>query len=400
MNEVGHNRTTAPPRADLGKQSNRAARGGEGTGRARVGWRRIRGWGLALLLMVAVVAGLRLTVFRPTSVSVAEVVRGDMTGEVEGTGTVTADVLADIAPKITGRVEQVFADEGDSIKKGQIVATLDDTDLRQQRDAAKARLAGAKATAAEREREWKREMGLVKTGAVSLEDSQQYTERLQVAKSAVEVAEAEVKSAEYNLSLTQIPALFSGIVTRRWVVPGASVVPGQRMFTVADTDVIYVDAHVDQNFTGKLRKGEPATVVLRGREAQPIAGHVLRMSPQADAATEETVAEVAFAIPPDEFQLGQWANVYIETGVAKNALIVPRAVLMPMGNKSFVFVVGADDRLRREPVSLVAESPRRPMVAVSGNLKPHDRVVLMPMGLRPGETVRPKADGQAMEAQP
>jgi len=40
------------------------------------------------------------------------------------------------------------------------------------------------------------------------------------------------------------------------------------------------------------------------------------------------------------------------------------------------------------------------MVAVSGNLKPHDRVVLMPMGLRPGETVRPKADGQAMEAQP
>lgn len=398
MNELGHNRTTAPPRADQGKQSNGAVRGGEGNGRARLGWPRLRAWGLALLLALAVAVGLRLTVFRPTSVSVAEVARGDMMAEVEGTGTVTADVLADIAPKITGRVEQVFADEGDRVKKGQIVATLDETDLRQQRDGAKARLAGAEATAAERQREWKREMSLVKTAAVSLEDSQQYTERLQVAKSAVEVAKAEVKLAEYNLSLAQIPALFSGTVTKRWVVPGASVVPGQRMFTVADTDLIYVDAYLDQNLTGKLRKGEAATVVLRGRESQPLAGYVLRMSPQANAATEETVAEVAFAIPTDEFQLGQWANVYIETGEAKNVLMVPRAVLMPMGNRSFVFVVGADDRLSREPVSLLAESPRRPMVAVSGNLKPHDRVVLMPMGLRPGEKVRPKSAGQAMEA--
>lgn len=368
--------------------------------RSRFAWRRVRGWGLALLVVIAAAVVFRNTVLRPPLVSVAEVVRGDMAGEVEGTGTVTADVLADIAPKITGRVEKVFVNEGDDVQKGQIVATLDETDLRQQLEAAQARLAGAEATATERQREWKREMGLVKTGAVSLEDSQQYTERLQVARSAMQAAEADMKYAHYNLSLTRIPALFSGIVTKRWTVPGASVVPGQRMFTVADTDLIYVRAYADQNFTGKLRKGEAATVILRGRENQPLGGHVLRISPEADASTEETVAEVAFTIPHDEFQLGQWANVYIEIGEARNALMLPRAALMPMDSKTFVFVVGPDNKLRQVPVTLLAESPRKPMVAVSGNLKPHDRVVLMPMGLKPGEAVRPMTRNQAMEMQP
>lgn len=399
MNEVGPDRVAAPPRTDLGKQLSSAAKDGR-PGRSRFAWRRRRGWGLALLIAVVAVIALRMTVLRPPLVSVAEVTRGDMAGEVEGTGTVTADVLADIAPKITGRVEQVFVDEGDDVRKGQIVATLDETDLRRQLEASQARLDGAEATATEREREWKREMGLVKTGAVSLEDSQQYTERLQVARSAMQAAEAEMKYAQYNLSLTQIPALFSGIVTKRWTVPGASVVPGQRMFTVADTDLIYVNAYVDQNFTGKLRKGEAATVILRGRENQPLAGQVLRISPQADASTEETVAEVTFTTPRSEFELDQWANVYIETDQAKNALIVPRAALMPMNDKTFVFVVGADNELHREPITVLAESPRRPLVAISGNLKPHERVVLMPMGLKPGETVRPMVEAQTMEMRP
>ncbi|MDA8252486.1 MAG: efflux RND transporter periplasmic adaptor subunit [Rhodospirillales bacterium] len=354
-----------------------------------IAWHRLRRPALLLLIAVVILAAFRFTLFRPPLVSVAEVTRGDVAAEVEGTGTVTADVLVDIASKITGRVEQVFVDESDPVQQGQIVASLDQTDLRRQADAARARLAGARASAEERQREWDREQRLVKSGAVSVEDSQQYQERLVVAQSAVQAAEADVGDAEYNLSLTQVPALFSGIVIRRWVVPGASVVPGETMFTVADTSLIYVNAYVDQTFTGKLRQGEAATVILRGREDEPLRGHVLRMSPQADAATEETVAEVAFTIPPEEFQLGQWADVYVQVGEARDALIVPRMALMPMGNKTFVFVVGAGDVLRRESVTVQAESPRRPMVAVAGKVRPGERVVLMPMGLAAGETVRP-----------
>lgn len=161
-----------------------------------------------------------------------------------------------------------------------------------------------------------------------------------------------------------------------------------------------MNASIDQGFSGKIRKGEVATVILRGREDHPLSGYVLRINPRADQATEEMVAEVAFSIPLDEFQLGQWANVYIQVGKAKNALVVPRMAFMPMDNDIFIFVVGAENKLRREPLTVLAKSPRMATVAVAGNLQLGDRVVLMPMGLRPGQAIRPDLvkEGHTMEA--
>jgi len=363
-------------------------------------WRRGRYVALALIIAAALATTLWFAVLRPPLVSVAKVTRADVTAEIEGTGTVTVDVLANISSKITGRVEQVFVAEGDAVQKHQILAILDKAGLTWQVARARARLSAAKESAQQRQREWDREKTLVASGAVSIEDSQQYEERNAVAKSTVHAAKSDLGDAEYNLSLTQIPSLSSGVVTTRWVVPGASVVPGQPMFTVADTSLIYVNAHIDQSSSGKIRKDEVATVILRGREDHPLSGYVLRISPQADQATEETVVEVAFNIPLDEFQLGQWANVYVQVGEATNALIVPRTALMPMANKVFVFVVGADDKIRREPLTVLAKSPRTPTVAVAGNLQPDDRVVLMPMGLRPGQAIRPALveEGHAMES--
>jgi RND family efflux transporter MFP subunit len=357
-------------------------------------WRRLRGVVVALLIAAALAAALRFTVLRPPLVSVAEVTRDDVTAEIEGTGTVTADVLASISSKITGRVEQVFVVEGDTVQAGQVIATLDQTDLLRQIEAAGARLAGAKETMQENKRETDRRNSLVAKGWLSREEGQQYQARHAVAMSAIDAAQAELGSASYNLTLAQIPALSGGIVTKRWAVPGVSVVAGQPMFIVADTSLIYVRTYIDQNLTGKISKGRAASVILRGREDQPLVGHVHRIDPQADAGTEEMVAEVAFTIPNDKFLLGQWANVYIQAGEAKDALVVPRTALMPMENKTFVFVVDPNDKIRQEPVTVLASSPRTPIVAVAGHLTPGERVVLMPMGLKAGETVRPASAQQ------
>jgi HlyD family secretion protein len=351
------------------------------------------------LLVTAIVGvALRFTVFQPPAVTVAVVTRGDLMAEVEGTGTVTADVLADIASKITGRVEQVLVNEGDTVEKGQIIAILDQTDLLRQIEKARAQLAAAEDAAEELQKESNRRQILLARSQLSttVEQAQQYAKNYAVAQRAVEAASADLRLAEYNLSLTQIPALFSGIVTKRWVMPGASVVPGQKMFTVADTSLVYVATYVDQDFSGKLRKRQAATVILRGRENQPVPGQVLRIRPEADAATEETVAEVAYPVAVGEFQLGQWANVYIQVGEAKDALVLPRVALVRADNQTAVFIVGADEKLRRQPVTVAATSPRNPMIAVDGNLQPGDQVVLMPLGLSPGQAVRPRP----MEKQP
>ena len=392
MNRTALERTVGPATDQVATPETTKATKGREPSRSRGAERRIRAAVLAFLIAVAVGAALWFAVLRPPAVSVAEVMRGSVLDEVEGTGTVTANVIANIASKIVGRVEQVYADEGDLVQKGQILATLDQSDLHHQVESARARLAGAEEMAREQQIESNRRQTLLAQGqfATTVEQAQQYARNYVVAQRAAETAAHDLQVAEYNLSLAQIPSLVSGLVIKRTVNLGASVVPGQQMFIVADTGLIYVNANVDQNFTGKLRKGLPATVILRGRENQPLPGHVFRISPQANAGTEETVAEVAFVIPPEEFQLGQWANVYIQVGEAKDALLVPRTALMTMGEKMFVFVVGADDVLRREPVTVLAESPRESMVAVAGNLRPRERIALMPTGLTAGETVRPR----------
>jgi len=355
--------------------------------------------GVVLLVLIAIGVLLHFTVLQPPRVPVALVRKGAVVAEVEGTGTVTADALANIASRITGRVEKVSAQEGDTVHKNETLAVLDQTGLRHRVAVAQANLNAALAIAEERRREWIREQGLVGSGAVGVEATQRYRERYVVAQSAVRAAKAKLGDADYELSLAKIPTLLNGIVVKRWVVPGASVVPGQPMFTVADTRLIYVDTFVDQNFAGEIHKGEPATVMLRGH-SRPLPGYVLRIRPRADATTEETVVQVAFRIPADQFQLGQWANVYIQTGEVKDALIVPQTALMPMDNQLFVWTVSADDTLRRERVAVLARSPRMPAVAIAGPLRAGERVVLMPMGLRPGEKIHPVAmkTGHAMGA--
>lgn len=356
--------------------------------------------------LLAVIVALVLVVRRPPVVRVATVQRGDMSAEVEGTGTVTADTVANVAPQITGRVEQVFVDEGDVVRKGQLLAQLDQGEWRHQLDAAQARLAAAVATARERHHEWQREQTLVTSGAVGKEEAQQYQERDAVAQSALAAARAELALAAYRLSLTGIHSLSDGVVTQRWVVPGAAVVPGQTMFTVADTHLVYVDTYTDQNFSGELHKGQPATILLRGHDDQPLHGSILRIRPRADAVTEETVAQVSFPWPSSlPFQMGQWANVFVQVRSAKDVLLVPRAALMPMGGADMVWTVDGQDRLHPVSVRVTASSPRSPTVAVSGALKVGDRVVLPslpPMTFHPGQKVRPSPapSGSKMEAMP
>ena len=125
---------------------------------------------LACLLLLVIIAGSGWRLFRPSEVMVAPVVRQEITSEVEGTGTVTTRVLANVGSKINGRIEKMLVEEGNLVTAGQIVATLEDTDLRRQVDTARAELEVARASALEAKRTWARTEKLVATFVVSHED--------------------------------------------------------------------------------------------------------------------------------------------------------------------------------------------------------------------------------------
>jgi HlyD family secretion protein len=84
--------------------------------------------------------------FTPPEVAVVQVRQQDYTGEVQGPGTVNVDVLAAVGAKIPGRIERMLVNEGDFVHSGQIIATLEDTDMRQVLERSQARVVAARMT--------------------------------------------------------------------------------------------------------------------------------------------------------------------------------------------------------------------------------------------------------------
>jgi RND family efflux transporter MFP subunit len=419
---------------------------------------------LYVLLAVAALFLVKYKFFTPPTVVVAEVRRQDYTGEIQGTGTINVAVLASVGAKIPGRIERMLVDEGDVVRPGQVVATLEDTDMRQLLQSSQARVEAARMTeqaaramvqsavaielsarAAEQQRRateyqagraWEREQHLVATGAVSQEEADQYQERqrtaasavlaaqaevgatqaqvaaagakVQAAHSEIVAAEADVRLRQFNLSQTKIFTYVSGIVTDRPRRSGDSIGSGEPVIKVADPKVILVEAYLDQRFAGDIRAGQAATVTLRGRAKEQIAGRVYRIRPQADPAAEEMTVEISFPLPPTELQIGQWADVYVAVSKTKNALVVPKTAVVAMGDDRFVLVADAGNKVRQVKVESVASSPRSQLMAVKGDLKTGDWVLAEPMGIKPGQTVRqdrswkpgPKATGLAMGSSP
>ena len=106
--------------------------------------------------------------------------------------------------------------------------------------------------------------------------------------------------------------------------------------------------------------------------------------------TEEMLVQVGFTPPPEELQVQQWADVYIDVDKAKTALVVPKEAALPEGADRFVFMTGEDGRARKVKVQLGATSPRLPVVAVTGELMAGEQVILMPAGFKGGERLRVK----------
>ena len=371
---------------------------------------------------LAVAAGMLIQYyfFTPQMVAVSQVMQQDYTGELHGTGTINVAVLAAVGAKIPGRIERMLVDEGDVVHAGQIIATLEDTDMRQLLQSSQARVEVARMTEQQRRateyqagRAWAREQHLLAAGAVSQDEADQYQERHRIAESAVAAAHSEIAAAEadvrlrkFNLSQTRIFTYVSGIVTDRPRRSGDSIGSGEPVLRVADPKVTLVEAYLDQRFAGDVRKGQTATVTLRGRAKEQIAGRVYRIRPQADPAAEEMTVEISFPLPPAELQIGQWADVYVAVSQTKDALVVPKTAVMTMGDERFLLVADADNRVRQVKVESIASSPRSNVMAISGDLKAGEWVLTEPMGIKPGQKVRQdrsqktKPNGPAMGTSP
>jgi HlyD family secretion protein len=313
------------------------------------------GWKIALVLLIVLFIVYRLR-FAPVPVDISVVRTGTISAEAMGTGTLKARIRASISPKISGRIAQVLVDQGDKVNKGQQLVLLEDDDLRQQVEIAKAELAAAhasvektisgiksaEATENQSKVSYARISQLAPSGAVSidaLEKSQQQLEVAQAelnkaqnakieAEKLVIKAEASLQFAQAQLSYAEVCAPFDGLVVKRNRDPGDVVVPGSMILDMISLEQLWISAWVDETKLGSLKEGQPAKIVFRSAPGTELRGKIARISPQADSETREVLVDVAIDNLPETWAVGQRAEVYIETKRKENTLVIPQRVIV------------------------------------------------------------------------
>ena len=307
-------------------------------------------------------------------------------------GSVLAWQEASVGAEANGlRVQELHASVGDSVKRGQLLATFAADSV--QADAALARAAVAEATAnaAEATANADRARAIQGTGALSAQQVSQYLTAELTAKARVESAKAQLDSQQLRLKHTRVLAPDSGIVSARSATVGAVVGSGTEMFRLIRQGRLEWRAEVTSVELGRITAG--TGVVVTAPSGAQLKGKVRMVSPTVDAQTRNGIVFVDLLGPvadtkttPGAFKPGMFARGEFELG-SSGALTVAQTAVVVRDGFSYVYRVGQDNRV----VQLKVQTGRLlgDQVEILGGLKPEDRLVASGAGfLSEGDLVR------------
>jgi RND family efflux transporter MFP subunit len=338
-------------------------------------------------LAVAAVLGIPLYVYRfsPVVVQTTHVAPGTIVAEVLGTGTLEARVGMTISSKIAGRIQTVRVDQGTQVAAGDLLVELDADELAQQAAIAQANVQAAQAgllrlqadkrraeaVHTQAEANFDRIRSLVQQAAISRDEEDKATELLSVASAEIARAEAAwaegqkvLLSAEKTLQYHQarlndarIVAPFPGMITKRHREAGDVAVPGGSILSLISTDELWISAWVDETEMARLRVGQPARVVFRSQPNCPYTGQVVRLAQEVDRETREFLVDVRLSELPQNWAVGQRAEVYLEVEAREASAAIPADYLVrtPQGAQVWVLDQGV---LQLRPVELGIRGPQ------------------------------------------
>jgi RND family efflux transporter MFP subunit len=361
-----------------------------GSGAAPSGKRGI--WLGAVAVMVAIAALAAWWWTRPGAVpvhvAVAQAIAGDgpaAAGSIlDASGYVVARRQATVASKITAKMMELDIEEGDHVKAGQIIAKLDDTNIRAALEQARAQLSFAKAGLAETQvnlanaqRDYDRQESLIVGHFVSqaaVDNSRTTLDalRAQLAtqRSNIEVAGRGMNMAERNLDDTIIRAPFSGIVTVKAAQPGEMVSPISAgggftrtgIGTIVDMDSLEIQVDVNENFINRVRAAQQASARLNAYPDWQIPAHVIAVIPTADRSKGTVTVRIALdqkdarILPEMGVRVSFLADSPQQPGSKPAAGVnLPSNALQASGDTATVFIVHGDT-VERRPVRLGASN--------------------------------------------
>lgn len=332
----------------------------------------------ALILLVALY--LKPWAEKSTVVAVEEVSPGPLTRLLAVNGKVAALHSVDVRSTVSGRLQAIVANVGDTVNKGDLLARIESA---QQQAVVRQALAGLDAGLvglAQAEASVARDRALgANVSRAALEDAQRAA---QTAAQEVGRLTALFDQAQIALAYHTVTAPIAGTVVASEVDVGQTVDPATVLFTLADLGQLIVETDVDEAYAVQIAVGQPVVLQIVG-EAEMRIGKVSFVAPRVDEASGALVVKLAFdqaIVAP--VGLTVTANITVDSQFA--AISVPRAAVFMVGAENSVFVLEGDLMQRREVV--VVPWPAARLMVTSG-LDAGDRVIVDATGLVDGQSV-------------
>ena len=340
-------------------------------------------------------------------VTVAAVVEREITEWDEFTGRMQAVNAVDIRPRVSGYIRRIAFNEGNGVRKGQLLVEIDPRPYQADLARAEAELERAQTTAALAGREVERARRLVAVQAISREEFDTRTSAHASEDAGVRAAEAAVATARLNLEWTEVRSPISGRVSRAEVTAGNLVQAGPPdatlLTTVVSLDPIYVYFESDEQtylkYTALARDGSrpnsrdnrsPVELGLANEEGFPHRGYIDFVDNQLNPDAGTIRLRAIFANKNHEFTPGLFARIrLVGSGKYPATLVLDRAIGTDQ-DKKFVLVLKPDSTVDYRPVQLGRLMDEGLRVITSG-VKPGERIVINGMQrARPGTKVTPK----------
>jgi RND family efflux transporter MFP subunit len=302
----------------------------------------------------------------PVTVAIAKTVR--MAPTIALPGSVVAQNDSHIASQVEGSVVWV-AKVGDVVNQNDVIAKLDNNLAQMQYASDSANIARLEATLRYDQAQAGRMQRLAKSNAIATSTRDEALSTRDADKAQLAQAEADCAKSKYALDHSDIRAPFPGRVASRLINPGEYATVGKDIVRLVDINDVEISAPAPISAVRYLHDGTPITVDLDGKY---VIAKVRAVVPVGDV-NSHTV-EIRLTISSADGIVGDVAQVLIPSAPPRNVLAIPRDALVLREDNTYVFRVGAKNIVERIAVETGSEDG--PLVEVSGDLAPGDRVVI------------------------
>ena len=304
------------------------------------------------------------------------------------TGSVEAERRADLRAEVSAVVLSVLKENGDPVRRGDLLVRLDPNAIRDSLTAAEASARAASQALEQAERQYQRMIKLRETGMVAMQQLEDAEIQRNNAQSERAAARTREVTARQQLARTEVRAPFDGIVSERKVSAGDTASVGKELMQIIDPTSLRFEGRVSADSIGEVAAGQRVSFRIQGFADTDVAGTVTRVNPAANAVTRQVEVLVRFDDPKQQPGVtGLYAEGRVETRSA-TTLTVPAASVVHEGDSAFAWRV-RNGTVQKLELDLGVRDARTGQYVVNSGLAAGDSVLRHPgSSLKDGQPAR------------